>query len=309
MTAVSDPSAALGQDPVDVPKAAGDDLTLWSVTTIIGVIDKQALLYWAAEMTAEAAIDNQATWRGMLSDRGRAEAVKWLRDARFRRPKTKLSATELGTTVHALAEEYALTGTRPGPDHIADLITGCGPGANVESETRLITRMLDQFDAWLQKFTPSYQATEVCTYSPTFGWAGTADAFMTIDGFRTITDYKSSREALDSQGKPRTPYPEQVGLQLAAYRHGEFAAVWRPRRMEKFRRRYYLLSESERAMAVPVPEVDGGLVIQITPEACDAYPIRCDDEVYRAFLYTLEVFRWVNETARTAMRPPLEAEA
>jgi hypothetical protein len=76
--------------------------------------------------------------------------------------------------------------------------------------------------------------------------------------------------------------------------------------MEKFRRRYYLLSESERALAVPVPEVDGGLCIHITPEACEAYPIRCDEEAHRAFLYTLECFRWVNETARTAMGQPLE---
>src|SRR5262249_8182711 len=149
-------------------------------------------------------------------------------------------------------------------------------------------------------------ATEVCVYSPVYGYAGTADAFLTVDGFRAIGDYKTSREALDSQGKPRTPYPEQVGLQLAAYRHAEFAAVWRPRRMEKFRRRYSLLSESERALAVPVPEVDGGLVIQITPESCEAYPMRCDAEVHRAFLYVTEAFRWAEQTSRTAMAPALE---
>jgi len=76
--------------------------------------------------------------------------------------------------------------------------------------------------------------------------------------------------------------------------------------MEKFRRRYYLLSETERAAAEPVPEVDGGLVIQITPESCEAYPMRCDEEVHRAFLYVTEAFRWVEQTSKTAMAPAIE---
>jgi hypothetical protein len=300
-------SLALGQDPVEVDRADEHDLTLWSVTTIIGCLDKPALLYWAAEMTADAAIDNLATWQAMLADRGRDEAVKWLRDARFRRPKTKLSSAGLGTAVHAVCEEYALSGVRPDPDRIAEAVRAEGDtSTDIKSEARLIAQMLDQFDGWLQRFTPSYQATEVCVYHPTYGYAGQSDGFLTIDGFRAIIDYKSSREALDSRGKPKTPYPEQVGLQLAAYRHAQYAAVWRPRRMEKFRRRYYLLGEAERAIAQPVPEVDGGLCIQITPESCEAYPVRCDEEVHRAFLYTLEAFRWVQQTSKTAMGHPLE---
>jgi len=301
-------SAQLGQNPVDVDQAATDDLTLWSVTTIIGVLDKPALLYWAAEMTADCAIDNEATWKAMLTDRGRPEAVKWLRDARFRRPKTLLSSAELGTAVHTVCEEYALTGTRPDADRIASAIRAEGsPATDVPAEVKLITRMVDRFDSWLQRFTPAYQATEVCVYNPTYGYAGTADAFLTIDGFRAIVDYKSSREPYDSRGKPKTPYPEQVGLQLAAYRHADYAAVWRPRRMEKFRRRYYLLGESERALAQPVPDVDGGLCIQITPESCEAYPVRCDTDVHQAFLYTLEAFRWVSQTSQKAMGPALES--
>jgi len=298
----------LGQEPLDVDRAEPGDLTLWSVTTIIGVLDKPALLYWTGEMTAECAIDSLATWQAMLADRGRAEAVKWLRDARFRRPKTKLSSAELGTAVHAVCEEYALTGTRPGADRIASAVRAEGStSTNIDSESKLVARMLDRFDGWLQRFTPVYQATEVCVYNPTYGYAGTADAFLTIDRFRSIADYKTSREPYDSRGKPKTPYPEQVGLQLAAYRHAGYAAVWRPRKLEKFRRRYYLLGESERALAQPVPEVDGGLCIQITPESCEAYPVRCDTEVHQAFLYTLEAFRWVAQTSQKAMGPALES--
>ncbi|ONI73108.1 hypothetical protein ALI144C_44985 [Actinosynnema sp. ALI-1.44] len=299
----------LGQEAVDVDKPSDGDLTLWSVTTVLGVLDKPALLYWAAEQTADAAIDNLATWQAMLNDRGRTEAVKWLRDARFRRPRNLLSAADLGTVVHHLCESYALTGIRPDKHAIATAIrVEGGDQVDIRAEGPVVLTMLDQFDRWLQRFTPAYQATEVCVYSPTYGYAGQTDGFLTIDGVRFIIDYKTSREPRDSKGQPKTPYPEQVALQLAAYRHAEHAAVWRPRRLEKFRRRYYLLGEAERAMAEPVPEVDSGLVIQITPEACEAYPIRCDTEVHESFLYTIEAFRWTSETSKTVMGPALESK-
>lgn len=297
----------LGQPAEDVAKPEPDDLTLWSVTTIISALDKPALLYWAAQQTAEAAIDNVGTWRAMLEERGRGETVKWLRDARFRRPKNTLSSADLGTLVHALCESYALTGHRPDTDEIAAAVQHAGTkDTDIKHETNTATAMLNQFDGWLQRFTPSYQATEVAVYHPDYGYAGQSDGFLEIGGVRFIIDYKTSRDTYDSQGKLKTPYPEQVGLQLAAYRHATHAAVWRPRRAEKFRRRYYLLSAAEREMAVPVPEVDTGLVIQISPESCEAYPIRCDEEVHHAFLYCQECFRWVQDDSKTVMGEALQ---
>ena len=300
-------AAELGLAAVDVDKPADTDLTLWSVTTIIGALDKPALLYWSAEQTAIAAIDEQPIWQAMLNGRGRGDTVKYLRDARFRRRPTMLSATDLGTVTHSCCETYALTGTKPTREEVADRVhTAGGDDIDIDAETRTVGLMLNQFDQWLQRFTPSYQATEVCVYHPEYGYAGQTDGFLTIDNFRAILDYKTSREPLDSQGKPRKPYPEQVGLQLAAYRYAQFAAVWRPRRYEQFRRRYYLLGPAEQHLAVPVPQVDGGLCIQITPESCEAYPIRCDEEAHTAFLYTLECFRWVQQTSKTVMGQPLE---
>ena len=86
------------------------------------------------------------------------------------------------------------------------------------------------------------------------------------------------------------------------------AATWRPRRFEERRggRRYYLLGSGEREAAVPIPEVDACLVLHLTPDRCAGYPIRADEEVFDAFLYTLEVFRWMNDISKTVMEPPLE---
>jgi hypothetical protein len=287
--------ATLGQPAIEGATPAENDLQLWSVTTILGALDKPALLYWSAEQAALAAIHSEATWRGMLADddpdcrhddASSCAAVKWLRDARMRRPKGIRSATQLGSDVHAACEAYTLTGSRP----------------DVDAE---VAAFLDRFDGWLQRFSPAYQATEVAVYHPELGYAGTADGFLTIDGTRFIFDIKSSRKHLDGQGQPTRPYPEQVALQLAAYRHARYAAVWRPRRIEKFRRRYYLLGPDEQALAQPVPEVDTGLVIHLTPKACEAYPMACGPDVFEAYLAVQDSARWLFQDHRAVMGHPL----
>lgn len=297
----------LGLEPIDT-KPDPEDQTLWSVTTIIGALDKPALMYWAAEQTAKAAVASHRSIGARIAEEGEEPVVKWLRDARFRRPKDRLTAANLGTVAHSAAEEYALTGIRPDKDRLAYWVNEkAGNGfIGTDHEVGVLTQMLDRFDGWLQRFTPEYQATEVTVYHPDYAYGGTCDGFLTIDGVRFLIDYKSTRDPRDSRGKPKTPYPEQVGLQIAAYRYAKYAAVWRPRRTEKWRRRYYLLSPEEQAAAVPVPEVDGGLVIQMTTESCEAFPIRADEQAFRAFLHTLEAFRWVNEISKTAMGDPLE---
>lgn len=298
----------LGLAAVDGAKPTDDDLRLWSVTTIIGVLDKPGLMFWSAEEAARAACTIAKTLPDRIKEDGLDTVVKWLRDARFRRPKDRLSATALGSVAHSVCEEYALTGQRPDRAWIEQAIgaEGLKDTAGIGREADTIGLMVDQFDRWLQRFTPAYQATEVCVYSPTYGYAGTADGFLTIDGFRAIIDYKSTRDPRDGKGNPKSPYPE-VALQLAAYRYAEMAAVWRPRRAEIQRRRYYLISPEERAQAVPVPEVDGGLVIHLTTEACEAYPVACGPEVHTSFLYVQEAARWHLQDSKKAIGAPLEA--
>lgn len=273
---------------VDVAKPDPEDLRMYSVTTILGVLDKPALVYWAATETAKAAI-NQASYLEKRVQREGAQVVeKSLSNARFQRAPGQRSAAELGTAVHERLETLALTGQFP--DDIDDEMLP----------------FIEQADRWMQKFQPTYEAAEMTVYSPQFNYAGTLDAIMVVDGVRFLVDYKTSRKTVDSQGKPTSPYPEFVALQLSAYKNAEYAAAWKPRRYEYQRRRYYLLGMDERETAVEVPQVDAGLVLHITPNHCEAFPINLDQVVFDSFLYTLECFRWVNQISKTVMGNPLE---
>jgi hypothetical protein len=271
---------------VDVSKPEPDDERFWSVTTILGTLDKPALLYWSAEQAALAACSVAKSLPQRIEEDGEEAVVKWLRDARFRKPKGQRSAADLGSAVHAACEEYALTGIRPETDEE-------------------VTPFLDQFDKWCETWQPEYFFAEASVFNPTYGYAGTCDAGLRIAGMSLITDYKSSRKSTGSDGKPTGPYPE-VALQLAMYRYAELMATWGVRRYERFRRRYYLLSNFERDMAAPMPTFDGGICIHITPEHCDAYPVKCDEETFEMALYVLEGARWAIETSKNVIGAPLE---
>jgi hypothetical protein len=284
-------------------RAAGrkdEDLVLYSVTTVIKAMDKSDVLTnWAVNETAARVVARIGQLRRRLSEEGEESAVDFVKGLRWD-TGGNLSATALGTLAHKLFDDYAITGSRPAvtpdlhPDHASKqkLLS--------DEDQFMLRRMLEQFDRFLQQFQPEYHCCEVVVYHPDYGYAGQLDAIFSIDGVPLICDYKSSRTAWTAGGKEKTPYSESA-LQLAAYRHASHAAVWRARRYENNRRRYYLLSETERAAAVPVPPVDGGVVILVTPDRYAVHPARCGDREWEAFLYCLEMARWMFNEASSVI--------
>lgn len=283
-------------------KREADDEVMWSVTTIIGILDKPALIPWAVGLTAERVVQNLEGIRYRAEREGAAEAIDYVSRLRWRTDGL-LKDSDLGTVAHGLFDEYAISGTRP--DVVPELHPDHAKEGTVlaEADEAALVGMLDQFDRFLQEFQPDYLATEVVVYSKEYGYAGQADGFASIGGVPLILDYKTSRKTWTKGGKLRTPYPE-VGLQLAAYRHADAAAVWRARRYENRSRRYYLLSPAEREMALPVPEVEDGVAIRVTPDHLGVYPVRCGARQWDAFLYCLEVARWsFNEASQVVGNP------
>lgn len=153
----------LGEEPRLVAPTE-EDLRLWSVTTIIGILDKPALVPWTAIETAKAAVDQEQIWRSRLEHEGRDAAVDWLKGARFRKGKGQRSSTELGTAVHKACEHKAIHGHWRTEDW-------------ADGELR---PFLIQFDQFLRDFKPRYEAAEVTVFHPDFNYAGTCDGIMEI---------------------------------------------------------------------------------------------------------------------------------
>lgn len=278
---------------VDV-QPTDDDERLWSVTTILKSFgDSEGLIQWTAAETAKAAVAKLSTLKAMADD-DPGSAVEWLKQARFRSAPGTRSATKLGQDVHACCEMYVVTGKRPA------LGTPL-PNGTLDAE---VDPYIDSFELWLDRFQPEYIAAEVTVYNEQFGYAGTADGYAVVQGTPVIIDYKSAKDSFDARGNRKKPWTD-VAMQLAGYRHAPKAAVWRARRFENYGRRYYLLNADERELAVDTPAVEGGLVIHLTPQHCDIYPVDCGDAVFDAFLYAIEGARWTSVTSKRVLGQPL----
>lgn len=281
------PETRLGSEEL-VEKAPKADRRFHSVTTILNSMDKPALLYWSAEQAALAAVRIADSLPYRLREEGTDEVVKWLRDARFRPLPGKRTAAALGTANHEAFDFFAHHGTLP--DGLDDEVL---PFAK-------------QFERFAEVWQPRYLAAETAIYNRRYGFAGTLDAIVEIDGQLWILDYKTSPKSIGSDGKPSHPWPE-AALQLAAYRNADLIAYFRVRRWEYFRRRYYLLSTEEEELGEPMPEVAGCLVLHITPDHADLYPVKADEEMFHYFLNVTEVFRFQQDAAKRAFGLPFSS--
>ena len=133
------------------------------------------------------------------------------------------------------------------------------------------------FERFLADFKPEILATEASVYNRTEHYAGTLDLIIRL----TLPGHELPGNYLTDSKSGKGVYPE-VGLQLAAYRNAEFIG---------------LPDGSEG----PMPTVDGALALHLTVNGYRLLEIRCDDEVYRSFLYAREVFRWIEETSKTVL--------
>ena len=155
------------------------------VTTILNDgLPKPALINWAANATADYAVNN---WEH-LSDIGVADRLKVLKKARY---EDRDAAAKRGTEVHALAEKLMLGEEVVVPDELR---------GHVESYVQ-----------FLDDYNPTPVLTEVTVISYRHGYAGTLDMVMDTDNRRILADIKTTRSGI---------YGE-TALQLAAYRYAD----------------------------------------------------------------------------------------
>lgn len=167
-------------DPADAEKKVP------GVTSVLNMLPKGFLTFWAAKITAETAVDSLDIL-ATLVQRDRAGAIDYLKNAHRR--FTSQAAT-LGSDVHDLFEKMA-RGERVNPRHIhSDLVPFAA-----------------HFAAWLDEVQPQFLHLEETVWSDTYGYAGSFDAIAVIDGETVIIDWKTTRSGVH----------EEVALQLKAY--------------------------------------------------------------------------------------------
>jgi hypothetical protein len=162
------------------------------VTTILGDgVPKPALINWAANATAEYAVDN---W-DQLTELGPSERLKTLQGARY---KTTDKAKKRGTEVHGYGEKLVK----------GEKVTGIP--SELRGHVESYAGFLDKFDV-----TPILIEAPVVNYR--YGYAGTLDLVA------EITDATGERKTLllDLKTNEKGIFGE-TALQLAGYRYAEF---------------------------------------------------------------------------------------
>ena len=168
-----------------------------------------ALVGWGMKFVAEYVEDNwdelPAIRQGYIdmgeknqSD-GTAEWVKYLKGRPY---AFRDRDGDIGTQVHDMAEEYAMTGALP----------------DVSKVDEKVADTFGQFVDFLETMEPHYYAVEAVVHNRQFGYAGTLDAIIDFDtddlSGRYVVDYKTSKGVYES-----------AGLQVAALPHAEYMLI------------------------------------------------------------------------------------
>ena len=151
------------------------------VTTVIGVLDKPALIQWCANLTNQYSVDG-------LSDKIPDEVLiaKLSKEAPSAWRVKRDDAGDIGTLIHAWIEKY-----------IQSKIDGSqSPGAPINDT---IQKAVLRFIEWEKSEGITYLATEKKVYSLKHNVAGIVDfIYKTKDGKMGIGDIKTSKGIYDS---------------------------------------------------------------------------------------------------------------
>lgn len=169
-----------------------DGKPLLGTSTIVGVVNKPALIQWAANQ----AVEYVATlWsKDTPYDEAHIQAV--LKDARYAHKKKKESAATKGTDMHALLEEYVKE----------CILKGGSPLTPSQADTKVKV-----FADWAVLNVKRFLWSEMNCYSTSLWVGGISDVGAELlNGKNVIIDFKSSKEAYETQFIQCAGYDLQV---------------------------------------------------------------------------------------------------
>ncbi|MGW4986302.1 hypothetical protein ACWEQ3_01445 [Streptomyces mirabilis] len=235
------------------------------VTSVVGMLPKPFLQYWAAGMVAELAVDS-LEFIERMAERDRDGAISYLKGAATRYTKTRAN---VGSNAHDLFERM-IRGERVGRVH-----------PDMAPYQRHFAEFLDHVQ-------PELVRAEDVAWSDEHEYAGSFDGIL--------------RLRLDDQGKPdpkgdpalvmadwktsKNTYPD-VALQMSAYAHAEHIIAPDGTRtdMPDFDGAVVLHITDEQAAFKPV-RID-------------------EADVFEHFLSLRHTFNWVNKVSGTVLGDPI----
>jgi len=160
---------------------------LCGVTTHIGVLDKPALIPWAVGLTVDYIKDHIE-----LIKSGDVDAYQILRMAKEEANKQRDVAAEIGTAIHAWIEA-----------HIKD------ESPDIPDDPRVL-QGVNNFLEWVEKTTATFLWSERVVYSKKYGYVGTADFGVKINGKKYLADIKTGNGIYAEVKQQTAAYLEAV---------------------------------------------------------------------------------------------------
>lgn len=177
-----------------------DGKRLTGVTTIIGVLDKPALVGWAANQAVDYIEKNFPTAEQLF--KGEVKMSDVLTKARTAWRLTRDAAGDVGTQVHNAIEEYAKSKINSQPEPILSL-------------TGHSLKMFQRFKQWAEDNKVTFLLSEQKLYSEKHWFAGTMDLLIEIDGRKYIADIKTAKDIYTSN------YIQMAGYHIMLEEHGK----------------------------------------------------------------------------------------
>ena len=252
--------------PADGEKVPG-------VTSVLNMLPKSFLKFWAAKAVATAAVENLGSVVGLAMNDPEG-AIDFLKRAPDRDVR---QAADNGTAVHEMfeAKAKALMGAGDAPTRVDPTLA---PYAAI-------------FDGFVETFKPEFLILEGTVWSETYGFAGSFDFIAWVTDPETgerllvIGDWKTTRSGVH----------EEVALQLAAYAHAD----------------YIVTPEGERQDIPPITA--GIVVHVAAEDKTDpksdivgkVVPARIDDEVFETFKALQVVWAWDRDGKKEVLGTPV----
>lgn len=214
-----------------------------SVTTVIKAgIPTPWMGPWAAKMAAQHANDN---WYRLtqMTDYRRTQEIK--------------------NAYKVYAEEKADIG-----DIVHDLVDHWSTGRPFETDVRGVDSYINSFIDFLTDKRPVFVENEVTLWSRQYGYAGTADFIINVDGKTYLADLKTGKSLHD-----------EIGLQLSALAHCDF-----------------ILRED--GTEEPFEnQLDGLAGLHLRPRSWKLVEVRESEACFKAFLHAQGIMEWTQEIA------------